>query len=134
MQQLVKLLKHHHLVIGFDRHIISLYHFEQLLKRYDCRRLLVTGGQKSQFERAQEVFRLGSTERNCVGLFSDAMSEGVNLQGGSAMVLLDMPSVVRLAEQRIGRIDRMDSPHPSVDIYWPDDHESFALHTDERFF
>ena len=62
------------------------------------------------------------------------MSEGVNLQQASAIILLDMPSVMRIAEQRIGRIDRMDSPHDEIKIYWPDDHPEFALKTDKKFF
>ena len=35
------------------------------------------------------------------------MNEGVNLQGASAIVHLDLPTTLRVAEQRV---DRMDSP------------------------
>jgi hypothetical protein len=62
------------------------------------------------------------------------MAEGVNLQGASAVVLLSLPSVMRIAEQRIGRVDRLNSPHRRVDIYWPEDHEYFILDTDTRFY
>ena len=62
------------------------------------------------------------------------MSEGLNLQQASVVVLLDMPSVMRLAEQRIGRVDRMNSPHQSIEVYFPDDHVEFALKTDKSFF
>jgi hypothetical protein len=60
------------------------------------------------------------------------MSEGVNLQGASALILLDLPSVVRLVEQRIGRIDRMDTNHPEIDVLWPNDSEEFSLKGDKR--
>jgi hypothetical protein len=49
------------------------------------------------------------------------------------MVHLDMPSVVRIAEQRAGRVDRMDSPHQSIEAWWPQDAPEFALSSDERF-
>ena len=52
----------------------------------------------------------------------------------SAVVLLYLPAVVRIAEQRIGRIDRMNSPHDQVEIFFPDDHPEFALKTDRKFF
>jgi hypothetical protein len=58
---------------------------------------------------------------------------GVNLQEASAVVHLDMPSVVRIAEQRVGRVDRMDSPHASIQVWWPQDAKEFALRSDERF-
>jgi hypothetical protein len=61
------------------------------------------------------------------------MSEGVNLQGASAVVLLDMPGVIRLAEQRIGRIDRMNSEHDAIEVYWPNDSEPFQLTTSRKF-
>lgn len=135
-QKLLELLKKHRMVIAFDRHIISLHYFRSLLAgRMDKEQLiLATGGEKTATDKAKKVFSLESEKNGCLGLFSDAMSEGVNLQGASALVFLGMPSVVRLAEQRIGRIDRMDSPHESVEIFWPDDHEAFALKTDRRFF
>ena len=80
-----------------------------------------------------ETFRLGSTKRRTIGLCSDSLSEGVNLQQASALVHLDMPTVVRIAEQRVGRVDRMDSPHEIIEAWWPEDAPEFALSTDERF-
>jgi hypothetical protein len=61
------------------------------------------------------------------------MAEGFNLQGASAVVHLDMPSVIRTAEQRAGRVDRLDSPHSSIEVWWPKDANAFALRQDERF-
>jgi hypothetical protein len=61
------------------------------------------------------------------------MSEGVNLQTAAAVVHLDLPSVVRIAEQRVGRVDRMDSPHKVIEAWWPHDAPELALRSDERF-
>ncbi|WP_251922686.1 SNF2-related protein [Salinibacter ruber] len=67
----------------------------------------------------------GEGKEGLVALCSDAMSEGLNLQRASSVVLLDTPSVIRIAEQRVGRIDRMDSPHEQIDVWWPADSRPF---------
>ncbi len=41
--------------------------------------------------------------------------------------------VVRIAEQRAGRVDRMDSPHQTIEAWWPQDAPEFALSSDEHF-
>ena len=61
------------------------------------------------------------------------MSERVNLQTAAAVVHLDLPSVVRIAEQRVGRVDRMDSPNKAIEAWWPQDAPELALRSDERF-
>lgn len=136
MRKIKELLQEHQRVVAFDHRIISLYYLRKLLvEEYEEDKIiLVTGGNKKDTLKSKRVFGLASEKRGYLGLFSDAMAEGVNLQGASAMIFLDMPSVVRLAEQRIGRIDRMDSPHTAIEIYWPNDHVAFALKTDRRFF
>jgi len=67
----------------------------------------------------------GQGEVGLVALCSDAMSEGLNLQRAASVVLLDTPSVIRIAEQRVGRIDRMDSPHEEIEVWWPNDSRPF---------
>ena len=94
--------------------------------------MLVTG--KTNKKPILEAFHVNAPNRKVLGLCSDAMSEGVNLQKASALVLLNMPSVMRVAEQRIGRIDRMNSPYEEIHLYWPEDHDAFTLKTDEKFF
>src|SRR5450756_2919631 len=66
-----------------------------------------------------------------IGLCSDAMNEGINLQGASAVVQLDMPTTLRVAEQRVGRIDRMDSVYDRIEVWWPNDGPAFATHANE---
>src|SRR6185295_4448487 len=67
-----------------------------------------------------------------VALCSDAMSEGINLPDAKALVLLDMPSVLRVIEQRIGRLERMDSEHEEIHVFWPNDSDEFSLKGDGR--
>jgi hypothetical protein len=95
--------------------------------------ILATGESAAGKQRAVKTLAPGSKETGMVALCSDAMSEGLNLQQASAMIHLDMPSVVRVAEQRVGRVDRMDSPHDVIEAWWPEDAEEFALRADERF-
>ena len=131
------LLKKHKMILAFDSRLISLDYINYLIhqKNKNAKTIVVTGqGGSGKKEDALEKFGLESDEKGWIGLCSDAMAEGVNMQKASALVFLDMPSVMRLAEQRIGRIDRMDSPHKAIEIYWVDDHDAFALRTDKKFF
>ncbi|WP_263788831.1 SNF2-related protein [Salinibacter grassmerensis] len=102
------------------------------------REVVVADGSMSASRRrsVKEKLGLGGSEQTSVGpggegkagliaLCSDAMSEGLNLQRASSVVLLDTPSVIRIAEQRVGRIDRMDSPHEEIDVWWPADSPPF---------
>ena len=43
-----------------------------------------------------------------------------------------MPGVLRLAEQRQGRVERLDSPHAAIAAYWPQDPELLRLNADQR--
>ncbi|GAA4334388.1 SNF2-related protein [Flaviaesturariibacter amylovorans] len=125
-------MKRHSLVVAFDHTIITLYVIEKMLQeqKVDCQ--IASGGGSGHRQSVIDQLKLGSTVRNKIFLCSDSMSEGVNLQASRAMVILDMPSLLRLAEQRIGRIDQMDSDHSRIFIYWPNDSESFALKADAQ--
>jgi superfamily II DNA or RNA helicase len=132
---LVRLAQKHPLLLAFDRRPITLAYIHQLLKatapKLDV--LIATGESADGKRKLVEAFRHGSRRKDLIGLCSDSLSEGVNLQQASAMVHLDMPSVVRIAEQRVGRVDRMDSPHRAIEAWWPDDAGAFAISSDERF-
>ncbi|PSM48492.1 helicase [Chroococcidiopsis sp. CCALA 051] len=134
-QLLFDLLSSHNIVIAFDSHLITLSDFHRRLTQHgDCEVVVATGSNETERNRANKLCQLGSNASRAIILCSDAMSEGLNLQQASAVVHLDMPTVVRVAEQRIGRVDRMDSPHPTVEIFWSKDSPEFAPSTDERFF
>jgi hypothetical protein len=129
------LLGKNHLVLAFDSRPITLAYIEQLIKAGGGKIEVITATGENQDKKRLmiEVFKHGSTRKNLIGLCSDSLSEGVNLQQASVIVHLDMPSVVRIAEQRVGRVDRMDSPHDSIEAWWPDDAEEFAVSSDDRF-
>ncbi len=130
---LSSLHKQFDLLLAFDTRPISLAAIRNILNTYkNVRTLLASGDETSDRAILLEEFALGSKSR-CIGLCSDSLSEGVNLQQAQALVHLDMPSVVRIAEQRAGRVDRMDSPHKRIEVWWPDDAPEFALSTDEKF-
>ena len=133
--QLVKLAKKHVLLLAFDSRPITLATIQRLIEETapGLRTVVATGDPSSSRNEMLETFKPGSEAVGVVGLCSDSLSEGVNLQQASALVHLDMPSVVRIAEQRVGRVDRMDSPHRSIEAWWPEDAPEFALSTDERF-
>ncbi len=115
------------ILIAFDSYVITLELFEHKLKerKVPVELLLGRGGAGAK-RRAVKRLGLKSKTRRLVALCSDAFSEGMNLQRASCVVHLDTPTVIRIAEQRAGRIDRMDSPHERVHIWWPKDPAPFA--------
>ncbi|MFC1524028.1 SNF2-related protein [Thermodesulfobacteriota bacterium] len=135
-KRLASLLDNHSLIIAFDSCLITL----EIIRKYiqkgkkDCEVIVATGAKISNKKRVNTLFSLGSTASNVIALCSDAMSEGLNLQQASAVMLLDMPSVIRIAEQRVGRVDRMNSPHKYIQVLWPKDSEEFSLNTDRKFY
>ena len=132
---LVRLLPSNDLLLAFDSRPITLAVIRKYIKTDmpKLRVLTATGDTGSQRNDILEKFSLDSNEKEIIGLCSDSLSEGVNLQKASALVHLDMPSVVRIAEQRVGRVDRLDSPHKSIEAWWPDDAPEFGLSSDDKF-
>ncbi len=123
-------------VLAFDTRPITLAVIRHYLKEIDpdLDVMVATGDAQSQRSGLLRRFAPTSDEAGrAVGLCSDSVSEGVNLQRSQVVVHLDMPSVVRIAEQRVGRIDRLDSPHRWMEAWWPADDPAFALQSDERF-
>ncbi len=128
------LLAQHSLILAFDSRPITLALIDKLINEGEgAETILAFGSASTERNKILTSFARGSGALGIIGLCSDSMAEGVNLQQASCMVHLDMPSVVRVAEQRAGRVDRMDSPHKSIEIWWPEDADEFALKSDERF-
>jgi hypothetical protein len=48
---------------------------------------------------------------------TDLLSEGVNLQDAASVIHLDIPWTFARMEQRVGRVARMGSHHPRVDVH-----------------
>ncbi len=132
---LVNLLKQHKLVLAFDSRPITLAEINRHIKNSEKNpeTMIATGDKLTNRDKFLQAFKPGSELSAVIGLCSDSLSEGVNLQQASAITHLDMPSVVRIAEQRVGRVDRMDSPHKSIEAWWPQDAEEFALSSDDKF-
>jgi hypothetical protein len=130
------LLKKHSLLIAFDSCLITLDILKKMIEKEatGCEVIVATGAKEHQKRKVNKLFALGSEAKQVVALCSDAMSEGLNLQQASAVVLLDMPSVIRIAEQRVGRVDRMNSPHKKIEVWWPKDSEEFSLKADRKFY
>jgi superfamily II DNA/RNA helicase len=132
---LAKLAKQHELSIAFDSKPISLSVIKKYLVNLNSKieAIIATGENKKERLKIQRLFDHSSEATGIVALCSDSMSEGINLQQASVVTHLDMPSVVRIAEQRVGRVDRMDSPHKKIQAWWPEDAGPFGLSTDDRF-
>ena len=127
-----RLCKDHEKVLVFERHPITLAVIESLLSLDDLGATTVfLAASKAQKKSVIRAFAPEAIGR-AIALCSDAMNEGLNLQAASCMVHLDLPTTLRVAEQRVGRVDRMDSPHSSIEVWWPNDGASFATRAYER--
>ncbi|WP_405226808.1 SNF2-related protein [Lentisalinibacter sediminis] len=136
VQRLAELSNRFEYILAFDSRPITLAVIRMLLENLEPgpRILVATGDTQSDRSALLRAFSPKSDDpRPTIGLCSDSIAEGVNLQRAQALVHLDMPSVVRIAEQRAGRIDRLDSPHDAIHAWWPEDAAEFALRADERF-
>jgi len=134
---LVGLAGRHELMLAFDRRPITLALIAREIEaRPDAPPVdLATGDPRGRAGRATVLRNFAPAGREGgtgIALCSDSMAEAVNLQRASALVHLDLPSVLRIAEQRAGRVDRMDSPHEAIEIWWPRDAPEFGLTSDER--
>lgn len=134
-EELQKLCRNFTHVIAFDTSLITL---DYLLDKYlkdDRHFTCYIPRSKSGQDEVKEVFGLENhTAGRHLALLSDSMSEGVNLPRAQVVLMLDQPSVLRLAEQRIGRIDRLNSPYETIHVYWPGDKPPFVLDKDIRLF
>lgn len=124
-QLLQRLADDDRLVLAFDRHPITLAAVAQHLDGRDIEVLIASGDAGRARKRVEQLFARDSTAR-AIALCSDALNEGLNLQGAAALAHLDLPTTLRVAEQRVGRVDRMDSPHEHISVWWPEDGAAFA--------
>lgn len=109
-------------VLVFDHCIISLFYLEKILNDAGFENYLFIGSKGSKKKRvrtAEEKFGLHSDSSPRIALLSDSMSEGINLQGSSILIHFSSPTTVRNAEQRAGRVDRMNSVFDTIEIFYP---------------
>ncbi|WP_167343094.1 SNF2-related protein [Nonlabens sp. SY33080] len=128
--------KSHKKVLAFDSCLITLHYLKHLITKLSPeQKVLVASGDtknKGSKEVIEKFILTSQNDEKIIALCSDMMSEGVDLQKASAVTLLDLPSVIRIVEQRFGRIDRMDTMHDFIEMYWPDDSQEFSLQGDKR--
>ena len=131
-----KLIASDGMILAYDTALVTLHVIHQKLCDMGLREqaMVVTGSTGNTKKLLKKTFALQAGSIRMAALCSDALAEGVNLQRASSVIFLDMPTVIRVAEQRIGRVDRMDSPHKKVTIYWPDDSDAFRMKTDRNFY
>ncbi len=133
-QHIATLSKSHSKLIVFEHRILPLKIMQKRLSTLIKHKIhYAVGNNQAGKDSAIEAFALDSIKGDHIALCSDAMSEGVNFQSSSVLIMLNIPSVIRYAEQRIGRIERLDSPHKSVEIHWPKDADEFKLEIDKKF-
>ena len=120
----------HDRVLAFDRHPITLASIQPHILAEGIDVITATGASTSTKKQVRERFAAGSTKPG-IAMCTDAMSEGLNLQGASVIVHFDLPTTLRVAEQRVGRVDRMDSPYDEIEAWWPRDSEEFATRANE---
>ncbi|MEJ1179591.1 MULTISPECIES: SNF2-related protein [unclassified Pseudarthrobacter] len=127
---ITQLSRKHSRVIAFDHHLITLSSIQPLIDKGGTPVIVATGANTRNRKEVERVFAPDSHAPG-IALCSDAMNEGLNLQGASAMVHFDVPTTLRVAEQRVGRVDRMDSRHDAIEVYWPRDGALFATRANE---
>ena len=144
LKKIISLAKHNEKILAYDHTIITLDYLKHKLSALnpDIVSFVVTGNSKTTSKnKILDIFSLKPDDqiksneyanKNVVAFCSDSMSDSVDLQKAVYLVFLDMPSVLRIAEQRIGRFDRLDSPHEEITVFGPKDSPEFALKTDRK--
>ena len=101
---LVRLALKHQVLLAFDSRLITLADLERRLRgATDHEVVLATGSDASGRRRVRQAAARHASTHKMIALCSDSMTEGLNLQRASAIVHLDMPSVIRTAEQRAAK-------------------------------
>ena len=118
--------------LAFDWHLISLHTMRDLLINRgipEDRIFLFDSKNKSD---AEKHFSLNSDTLPSIGLCSDSLNEGINLQGANVMINLDRPTTIRRFEQRMGRVDRMNSRYDEITIQIPIIPEDISSHMNDH--
>ena len=106
-------------ILAFDWHLISLHKLKQRLLSSGIPENRIHLFDATNKEQAEEFFSLRSDDNPSIGLCSDSLNEGINLQGANVMINLERPTTIRRYEQRMGRIDRMNSRYDEIIVQLP---------------
>jgi superfamily II DNA or RNA helicase len=120
------------------------YLYRQLRRRFKGRRLAIVDSRVKPAERSERIVRFApaangrpdmrAEEQIDLLISTDVLSEGQNLQDADVVVNYDLPwNPVRLV-QRIGRLDRLGSPHEQIQVFnfFPEDELEALLGILER--
>ena len=129
---IVDLQRTHQQVLVFDRHPISLAVLTSHLQAAGATNVLIATGSTTTGKKQVTRALARSADQPAIALCSDALNEGLNLQGAPVIVHLDLPTTLRVAEQRVGRVERMNTRHPRIESWWPRDSAAFATRARER--
>lgn len=129
------LIKHYesgNKTLAFDWHLISLHTLRtKLIDRGIPEERIFLFDSKNKLD-AEKHFSLSSDNLPSIGLCSDSLNEGINLQGANVMVNLDRPTTIRRFEQRMGRVDRMNSRYDEISIQIPIIPEGISTHMNDH--
>jgi superfamily II DNA or RNA helicase len=135
LNRVLSLQKEHGKVLAFDWSVSTLHYFEGVLSKKGHNVICLTGDTTNDkitsVDKAETFFGLESNDDKAIGLFSDAFSEGINLQGTKVLLNLTNPTTIRVAEQRAGRVDRLNTIHDSISILYPD-HDQIGENLDDK--
>lgn len=124
IEQIKKVYNQNKKILAFDSSIITLTLYKDILDKENYENYLFTGvsptSKGKRVIEAEKLFGLKSDNLPRIGLLSDSMSEGINLQGTNVLIHLTAPSTIKRAEQRVGRVDRMDSKFKEINILYPE--------------
>jgi hypothetical protein len=123
-QLLTRLADEHRLVLAFDRHPITLAAVRAQLQDPAADVLIATGDASAQRRRVEQRFARDSRARDRA-MFRRAQRR-TEPAGAAALVHLDLPTTLRVAEQRKSAGSTMDSPHDRISVWWPEDGKTFA--------
>lgn len=113
-------------IVAFTAHAATAEAVYGALRREPGVALLTSRGARTAGgarSRAEVIAALGSGAAHCTRddislvIATDLLSEGVNLQGASVIVHLDVPWTPAGLEQRVGRAARMGSHHARVHVH-----------------
>lgn len=121
-----------HKTLAFDWHLISLHTMRtRLIEKGIPEDRIFLFDSKNKLD-AEKHFSLSSDNLPSIGLCSDSLNEGINLQGANVMVNLDRPTTIRRFEQRMGRVDRMNSRYDEICIQIPVIPEEISSHMNDH--
>lgn len=121
-------------ILLFDKNPITIIYFYEKFSNTSINAYFTTGNTEKNREEIKEIFSPNSiNEEGGIAFCTDVFSEGVNLQKASTIIFSDLPYTPKLVEQRIGRIDRMNSNHKEVNVVWVKYPDCLLLPNDVEF-